>query len=93
MERMAGGASPHLALAAALASFRSRETPPCADLRAADAGLLRRGDATHEVPLPNRDEWIRLLRESAVVGTPGEFKPLILDVQDRLWLHRCLSAS
>jgi exodeoxyribonuclease V alpha subunit len=37
---------------------------------------------------PEVDNWIEKLQGSDVVGAPGEFKPLILDGQGRLYLRR-----
>ena len=94
MERLAGGGQPDLALAAALASHRagaggSGAGGACVDLRAPDAGLLRCGDESVELKLPDHESWLERLRASRVVGAPGEFKPLILDARGRLYLHRC----
>jgi exodeoxyribonuclease V alpha subunit len=89
MERLAGGGQPDLALAAALASHRAIEGGACADLRAPDAGVLRRGEESIELPLPERESWLERLRASRVVGAPGGFNPLILDAHGRLYLHRC----
>lgn len=89
MERLTGGTQPDVALAAALASRRAGEGWLCADLRALDAGFLKQGDVVMELQLPERESWLEQLRASRVVGTPGEFKPLILDERGRLYLHRC----
>ena len=37
---------------------------------------------------PKADDWIKKLQGTDVVGRPGEFKPLILDEQGRLYLRR-----
>ena len=37
---------------------------------------------------PELTAWRRVLQRSRVVGAPGEFKPLVLDEQDRLYLYR-----
>jgi exodeoxyribonuclease V alpha subunit len=37
---------------------------------------------------PQADDWIRKLQATDVVGSPEEFKPLILDEQGRLYLRR-----
>jgi exodeoxyribonuclease V alpha subunit len=34
------------------------------------------------------ETWAAALRQSGIVGAPGEFKPLVLDGADRLYLHR-----
>jgi exodeoxyribonuclease V alpha subunit len=40
------------------------------------------------VSLENVPSAVALLRESGVVGSPGEFHPLILDEENRLYLYR-----
>jgi exodeoxyribonuclease V alpha subunit len=37
---------------------------------------------------PKADNWTKKLQGTDVVGRPGEFKPLILDEQSRLYLRR-----
>lgn len=37
---------------------------------------------------PEIDEWIKDLTASSVVGIPGDFKPLILESNHRLYLHK-----
>lgn len=86
LERLAGGHQPGLALAAALASRASGDGHVCLDLpRAADG--WPKAEARPEV-LGRPTAWIGQLRQSPVVGTPGEFKPLVLDRAGRLYLHR-----
>lgn len=43
---------------------------------------------TPDLQLPDRNEWLTMLRRATVVGKPGEFKPLILDERGRLYLYR-----
>jgi exodeoxyribonuclease V alpha subunit len=103
MERLSGGINSDLALAAALTSWSQRQGNVCLDLTAlAQDGLLRSGredgllGSVGESPdgeyatlhLPPLGTWVALLRQSPVVGQPGEFKPLILDPKSRLYLHR-----
>ncbi|MBF0226503.1 MAG: exodeoxyribonuclease V subunit alpha [Desulfobacterales bacterium] len=40
------------------------------------------------VQLPKLHEWRTKLKETSVVGLPGEYKPIILDKSDRLYLYR-----
>jgi len=90
IERLAGGDNPELALAAALVSRKRSEGHICLDL-AAVAGKPfpdTADDAAHSVVCPELGLWKETLRASSVVGTPGEFKPLILDTAGRLYLHR-----
>ena len=37
---------------------------------------------------PQLSEWLNTLNQSRVVGRPGEFRPLILDEKNRLYLYR-----
>ena len=37
---------------------------------------------------PKLSEWLKTLSQSRVVGRPGEFRPLILDEKNRLYLYR-----
>ncbi len=70
-----------LFLAAALLSRYQSEGHICLDLSAVQ-------DADVPIDLPELNDWCEKLRKSGVVGTPGEYKPLILDHQSRLYLYR-----
>jgi exodeoxyribonuclease V alpha subunit len=37
---------------------------------------------------PQLSEWLKTLSQTRVVGRPGEFRPLILDKKNRLYLYR-----
>jgi exodeoxyribonuclease V alpha subunit len=86
MMRLSGSANRDLALAAALLSSLCRQGHTCMDLAAplasldADEGLLQ--------ALPKPEAWIASLRQESVVGSPGDFSPLILDPSGRLSFHR-----
>lgn len=89
LERLAGGAQPELALAAALVSRSCGEGHSCLDLRdRAGIGQLLNGEGGRAAELPPSQTWLEKLRACSVVGTPGEFKPLVLDAKGRLYLHR-----
>ena len=45
-------------------------------------------DGIKSVHCPPLQNWRKVLLESPVVGCPGEFKPMILDASNRLYLHR-----
>jgi exodeoxyribonuclease V alpha subunit len=89
MERLAG-ANPALNWAASLVSYYRSLGHACLDLNT----LGGAGNGTpvpeefRELPFPKPAEWVLNLRSAAVVGKPGEFRPLILDDQRRLYLHR-----
>jgi exodeoxyribonuclease V alpha subunit len=90
MQRFAGGDCPELALAAALVSRRLAEGHSCLCLDEVAGKELPESPAGNISPLtcPPRGEWENVLRSTAVVGKPGDDKPLILDNAGRLYLHR-----
>ncbi|MEW8207100.1 MAG: hypothetical protein AB2746_13320, partial [Candidatus Thiodiazotropha taylori] len=76
-----------LALAIALTCRATDEGHVCLDLSLqAERALLPGIDPT--VTTPPLDEWRKLLLDSGVVGSPGSRQPLVLDDQERLYLHR-----
>jgi len=87
MMQLSVSKNPDLALAAALLSRLGREGHTCMDLRSSHVPLPEEG-TTPGVVLPDPDAWIRSLRKESVVGTPGEYRPLILDSRGRLYLQR-----
>ena len=86
MERLAGGNRGGLLLAAALASSHTRAGHVCLDLSAMAGKLLDEGEDSTRCPALGH--WMAELRESSVVGEPGEYKPLTLDASGRLYLYR-----
>ena len=86
----AGGDCPSLALAAALASRWRSDGHICLDLEELAGSVFpdKPAEGVEPVPIPALKPWVRELRRSPVVGSPGEFKPLILDARHRLYLHR-----
>jgi len=61
----------------------------CLDLSSIEGkDLLKGEDGIDPVVCPELNNWCKQLRETAVVGNPGEYKPLILDDQSRLYLFR-----
>ncbi len=85
MARLAGSEDGALALAAALVSRASAEGNICLDLAGLAGGPAAEGEASPRCPA--LEPWISALRQSAVVGAPGEWRPLVLD-GSRLYLHR-----
>jgi exodeoxyribonuclease V alpha subunit len=88
LARLAKSDSSQLALAAALVSRATRSGHICLDLRepiVLENDLLSIPPALAAPPL---DEWRSHLSETSVVGKPGEFAPLILDPNGRLYLQR-----
>jgi len=84
MTRLAGAERAELAAAAALASRATGNGDICVRL----ADFAGRALPQLGVSAPPLAEWMRLLHESAVVGTPGVFRPLVLDDAGRLYLYR-----
>lgn len=89
VERLAGGSSPELLLAAALASRSVGDGHICLPLDE----VAGRPVFSPELPCtaPELDGWLARLAASGVVGGPGGTEPLILEA-DRLYLaryHRC----
>ena len=81
--RLAKSDRGELTAAAALASRATGDGDVC--VRLADhAGRALPFGAT----APALDEWMRVLRDSTVVGKPGDFRPLVLDDAGRLYLYR-----
>ena len=89
MERLCGVDAPELSLAAALVSSYTRQGHICLDLaNMAGKPLLQTMDQGNSILCPELNHWCERLRESMVVGTPGQYKPLILDDRYRLYLFR-----
>jgi exodeoxyribonuclease V alpha subunit len=45
-------------------------------------------DGSRSLQCPSLEAWRKALLDSPVAGVPGEFKPLILDERNRLYLYR-----
>ena len=89
MTRLAGGNMPGVSLAAALVSSSARDGNICLDLSTvAGKELLGKENGEDPVICPGFDNWCTELQESRVVGTPGEYMPLVLDRRGRLYLFR-----
>jgi exodeoxyribonuclease V alpha subunit len=81
---------PLVALAAALVSHKRGEGHICLDLEAVAGSTFPdlAPDGVNPILLPRLKAWTRALTSSPVMGSPGEFKPLVLDSRHRLYLHR-----
>lgn len=87
LNRVAAKPGPELMLAALLVSRHQASGNICWPLREVaeqpfEEGILGFARA------PEAGAWAKKLRASGVVGAPGDFTPLILDPQDRLYLRR-----
>ena len=88
--RLEGTHDQRLWLAAALASNATQSGNVCLDLAAIAGKPIPVEDARTpwSTSAPDLSEWVSLLKQSAVVGTPGDFRPLVLDHANRLYLCR-----
>lgn len=88
IERIGGGFAPWLFLTAALVSRSAREGDVCLDI-SNWAGTSVPGEAAGILrECPELATWRNLLEGNSVVGKPGDYRPLILDGQSRLYLFR-----
>jgi len=85
MCRLSADSSPELSLAAALASNAIAQGHVCLQLPSWAGSRLGNPPI---YSLPSLTAWHNHLRGCAVVGEPGDFRPLILDGQGRLYLQR-----
>jgi exodeoxyribonuclease V alpha subunit len=85
--KLSGVLCPELELAALLVSRHRNGGHICLPIREIAGQPLPAVYRGLEIA-PQADYWIEKLRRTDVVGTPGEFKPLILDEQGRLYLRR-----
>lgn len=81
------------ALAAVLASYWFRQGNVCLDLAEFAGKKLFKEEQTngHNLPLikaPQLDEWTKQLKSASFIGKPGDFKPLIFDEKNRLYLQK-----
>lgn len=89
MRTLDGSDNLGLLLAAALVSAATRQGHICLDLsQVAGKILLQTGDEAEAVQCPSLPDWYEKLCRSKVVGRPGDYRPLILDDQSRLYLYR-----
>lgn len=90
VSKLAGNGTlvPDVSLAAALVSSCTRQGHICLDLSGVAGTQLLDGENGGPVVCPELREWQKTLEKSPVVGTPGEYKPLILDSRSRLYLYR-----
>ena len=88
MVQLSGSNSPELILAAALVSRLGREGHTCMDLNNPLASLAEGDDKALITDLPSPEAWMAALRSEPVVGSPGEYRPLILDEAGRLYFYR-----
>lgn len=89
IDRLEGRQCPELYQAAVLVSQATRQGNICLDLRNAAAMFFAAGQSSQPPTLPpDISAWPEKLRQCATVGKPGDYAPLILDNQARLYLYR-----
>src|SRR5258706_7584003 len=87
--RLEGREDPRLWLAAALASNATQSGNVCVDLQAiAGKPLSEQTETVENFCAPGVSDWLSALKQSTVVGKPGDFRPLMLDEAGRLYLYR-----
>ncbi len=90
IELQAGGNRPLVALAAALTSRTRTEGHICLNLESLAGTVFpdNQAEGVEQVQLPDLSAWTQDLVTSSVVGSPGQFSPLVMDAHHRLYLHR-----
>ncbi|MGE0082991.1 MAG: exodeoxyribonuclease V subunit alpha [Desulfococcaceae bacterium] len=86
--KIADKKSEEILLSAALVSRSQRNGHICMDLTSAAGTSLKEGKNSIPVVCPALEDWLAVLGSSGVAGKPGDFKPLVLDHKNRLYLHR-----
>jgi exodeoxyribonuclease V alpha subunit len=80
---------PDMCLAAALASNATGNGDVYFDLTSViENPFLRELEAEGVVQWPKLSGWLQKIRQSPLVGKPGDYRPLILDRKNRLYLYR-----
>jgi len=89
IQEISGANEFEIHLAAALVSWSTRTGNVCLDLnRVADKQLFDNRELDPSIDFPKLNEWIEMLTDCRAVGSPGDYKPLILDSQNRLYFYR-----
>ncbi len=86
VEKLAQREKEPLWLAAALLSRARSQGHICLELDQAGADL--EPEAAEKLHIPPAADWQAALKKSGVVGGPDEYRPLILDPNQRLYLYR-----
>ncbi|MBW2285843.1 MAG: exodeoxyribonuclease V subunit alpha [Deltaproteobacteria bacterium] len=89
MEQLSGKENPDLCLAAALVCKHTRQGHVCLDIAGMGGKPLGNGeDRGPALACPEPEKWCNHIENTSVVGIPGEYTPLILDRENRLYLLR-----
>lgn len=86
---ISGQNDPDIFLAAALASQSTGKGDVCLDLAfLAEKRLFEEGNGVDAVICPKLLSWRKKLLTSPAIGEPGDYRPLVLDEKNRLYLYR-----
>ncbi|MEA3156965.1 MAG: exodeoxyribonuclease alpha subunit [Betaproteobacteria bacterium] len=88
MMRLSGHDDPQLGFAASLASRATGNGDVCVRLEEFAGRVVDTAVHPFDLIAPALKEWVQSLRRSSVVGQPGDFRPLVLDDKNRLYLYR-----
>jgi exodeoxyribonuclease V alpha subunit len=91
--QISGSVRDELALAASLLSRSSREGHTCLDLNEPLSSLRSDEERAPAIDMPSPGAWQAALRSTLVVGSPGDYRPLILDDEGRLYLYRSFESE
>jgi len=86
--RLDPAADDAVVLAAALTSNYSVSNQVCLDLSQVAGKSVFSAINGKEIVAPQLSNWISVLRQSRVVATNDEYKPLVLESNNRLYLYR-----
>jgi exodeoxyribonuclease V alpha subunit len=86
---LAANHDPCVALAGQFVSRQLRDGHVCLNLREiAGRSIITVENPEQSIQCPELSVWLQSLKNARCVGQPGDFKPLILDAQDRLYFQR-----
>ena len=87
--RLCKNEDPDILLAASLLSNAAGNGDGYLDLETvAEKSIMIDSNGKSLVTCPNLFEWLQKLRQNPAIGRPGDFRPLILDKKNRLYLYR-----
>ena len=76
-------------MAAALTSQAVQQRHVCLDLNStANRKIDLNAEGSKTLQCPLLEDWVSSLRNSEAVGSPGEYRPLIMDSANRVYLYR-----
>lgn len=77
-----------LFLTAALASSQARYGNICLDLDDVAGKSLFMEDLNSKVNYPEKKVWLDALKNSSVIGGAGDYQPMVLEDDKRIYLYR-----